>query len=70
MTPLVAIFVFFLRGVPYQLVDERQRFLVLHANDGFHAHGVEEQRLAAILRMRAKPADGYPAAVDCGDFPR
>jgi hypothetical protein len=40
-------------GVYVSRKSERQRFLVLHANDGFHAHGVEEQRLAAILMMRA-----------------
>src|SRR5262249_6721733 len=54
----------------------RQRFLVLHANDGFHAHRVEEQRLAAILRMlqpslarqdqrgksQQSTAAGYPSA--------
>jgi hypothetical protein len=31
----------------------RQRFGVLHAHDRFHAHRVEVERLAAVLRMRA-----------------
>src|SRR5262245_66029822 len=35
-TPLVAIFVFFLRGVPHQLVAGLPRFLVLHSTDCFH----------------------------------
>ena len=39
--------------MPHQLVDQRQRLLILHANDGFHAHRVEEQRLAAVLRVRS-----------------
>jgi hypothetical protein len=37
MTPFMTILVFFLRGVPHQFVDQRQRLLVLHADDGFLA---------------------------------
>src|SRR5712692_8273812 len=42
MAPLVTILVFFMRGVPHQVIDQRQRLPVLHADDGFHTHGIEE----------------------------
>jgi hypothetical protein len=34
-------------------VDQRERGLILHADDRFHANRIEEQRLAAILGMGA-----------------
>src|SRR5262249_41260048 len=53
MPPLVAILVFFLGGVAHQIADQCQRFAVLHSRNRFYTHGVEKQRLAAILGMRA-----------------
>src|SRR5262245_38429669 len=49
--PRVAIFVFALSGVAHQLIDQRQRIAVLHADDRFHPNRIEEQRLATILGM-------------------
>jgi len=45
--------VLFLRGVAHQFVDQRQRRIILHADNRFHAHWVEEQRLAAVLGVGA-----------------
>jgi hypothetical protein len=73
MTPLVTVLVFFLRGVPHQLVDQRQRLLVVHADDGFHAHRIEEQRLAAVLgvgaHQRVDAGRRQLAATLLGDLP-
>src|SRR5262245_3640724 len=53
MTPLMAILIFFLCRVAHQIVDQCQRLAVLHPRNRLHAHGVEIQRLATVLGMRA-----------------
>ena len=65
--PLVAVFVFRLRRVGDELADERDRFLVLHADDRIHAHRIEKQRLAisragrlAILELVQAQIDRLP----------
>src|SRR5215472_15108415 len=53
VAPLVAILVSLLGCMRHQLADQRERVGILHADDRFHAYRIEEQRLAAVLGMRA-----------------
>ena len=42
MAPSVTVLVFLLRRVPHQILDQRQRRLIVHPDNRFHAYRIEE----------------------------
>jgi hypothetical protein len=49
--PDVTILIFFLSGVRHQFGDQREGFLIVHADDVLHVRGVQIKCPAAVLGM-------------------